>query len=77
MISKKDAKDFVLKLTVASLRRYAGRLRTADVGMKATQKDVEKVKAEMTILADKLEKKLGRVVEGAVVPEHLKEKDNV
>ena len=73
MISKRDAKEFVLKLTISSLRRMAKRITTGDIGGNATQKDVAKVKKEMEDLAAKLEKRLpsGDVIDA--VPTHLKE----
>lgn len=58
MISKREAKKFVLLKTIHSLRAYARRLRTADIGMKATEKDVKKVQAAMEELAAALERRL-------------------
>lgn len=57
-MNKAAAKRWVYETTVTSLRKYTKRLTSGEISMKATQKDVTKVKAEMDALADYLEKKL-------------------
>ena len=55
-MTKTAARKFVYLMTLRSLRTR--NIRTADIGLQATQKDVIKVKEAMNELADKLEKKL-------------------
>jgi hypothetical protein len=54
MVTKAEAKRFVYKLTADSLRRKARIVTSGDLGGKATQKDVAKVKEQMIALAQKL-----------------------
>ena len=62
-MNKADAKSFVYDLTIKSLRKMAGRITSGDISMKASQKDVTKVKGEFETLAKKLEGKPGRIID--------------
>jgi hypothetical protein len=73
MISRREAKTFVLELTVRSLRRMATRVTSGDLGPKAGQKDVAKVKQELEGLAVKLEKKLPKTIDAAASDGHLED----
>ena len=65
-MNKREAARFVTELTVKSLRNMAKRITSGDIGAKASQKDVTKVKKELEYLASKLEKRLGHTIEGEV-----------
>lgn len=63
MITKREAKTFVLQLTVRSLKRMAQRVTSGDLGPKAGQKDVTKVKTELNALAKKLGSRIPETVD--------------
>lgn len=56
-MNKTEAKRFVYRSVAESCRKYAARLKTSDIGAKAKQKDVPKVRAELIKVAEQFETK--------------------
>jgi hypothetical protein len=71
-MNKTEAKRFVWRSIAASCRKWSTKVTMADIGRKARQKDVSKVKQVLLETAEAYERKLGEPA--GAVSVHLEEK---